>query len=374
MIRIIVIFIIILAGIWFSLESYKNSYEQRRKFYIWFVTVLLTFHSGLRNWAVGADTYQYYIIWGNTRETSWKDLIDDFIIGGGKDPFYNLFQKVIQIFSENYQVFLIIVAVIFMSVLGNFVLKNTSRISHAVLAFMIYMGYFYGFFSITGIRQTLATALLLISYEYLKKQKLIHFVLLVLAGALFHITALVFLPLYFVAKIENPRFVFGSAIFGFPFFMIFKNQLAILFLKYSTLEDRFEAYASQYHLGGSFVLTAFQVFLAIYALILIKKVLKLGHKTYIMYNTFALALFFLPLQWVNPSAGRIAQYFAIIIMVWIPYLLDATAGESEKTRKILYMLAIIGFFIITLFAIQGIDDYKFFWQQMDLPDNYRGRV
>jgi transmembrane protein EpsG len=312
--------------------------------------------------------------WEEVKRTSWQKILESFLYGGEKDPFYTLFQKILQIFLENYQMFLIVIAVIFMTALGNFVLKNTTRISHAVLAFMIYMGYFYGFFSITGMRQTLATALLLISYEYVKKQKLIPFVLLVLTGALFHITALVFLPLYFVAKIENSKFVFGSAIFGFPFFMIFKNQLAILFLKYSTLEDRFEAYASQYHLGGSFVLTAFQVFLAIYALILIKKVLKLGHKTYIMYNTFALALFFLPLQWVNPSAGRIAQYFAIIIMVWIPYLIDATAGESEKTRKILYTLAIIGFFFITLFSIQGIDEYKFFWQEMELPKDYLGRI
>ncbi|GHC58441.1 EpsG family protein [Ulvibacter litoralis] len=374
MIRIIVIFIIVLAGIWFSLESYKNSYEQRRKFYIRFVIFILALQSGLRNWAVGADTYQYYIRWENVKITSWQKILNSFLYGGEKDPFYTLFQKILQILFDNYQFFLIVIAVIFMMALGNFVLKNTTRISHAILAFIIYMGYFYGFFSITGLRQTLATAFLLWSYEYVKKEKLIPFAVLVIIGASFHITALVFLPLYFASKIKRPEFVFVCAVFGFPFFMIFKNQLAILFLKYSTLQDRFEAYASQYHQGGSLILTAFQVFLAIYALMLIKKVLALGNKTYLMYNTFALALFFLPLQWVNPSAGRIAQYFAIIIMVWIPYLLDATAGESEKTRKFLYTLAIIGFFFITLFAIQGLDEYKFFWEEMELPKEYRGRI
>lgn len=374
MIRIIVIFIIILAGIWFSFESYKYTYEQRRKFYIRFIVGLLTLHSGLRNWAVGPDTYQYYIIWGNVKDASWQDLIDSFLQGERKDPFYSLFQKVIQVFTLEYQVYLLLIAVIFMVALGNFILKNTTRISHAILAFMIYMGYYYGFYSITGIRQTLATAFLLLSYEFIKKEKLIPFVLLVLFASLFHITALVFLPLYFVAKIKNPKFVFASAIFGFPFFMLFKNQLAILFLRFSTLEDRFEAYASQYEQGGSLVLTAFQVFLGIYGLLLMKKALALGNKTYIMYNTFALALFFLPLQWVNPSAGRIAQYFAVIIMVWIPFLLDATAGESEKTRKIIYALAVIGFFCITLFAIQGLDEYKFFWQEMELSKEYRGRI
>jgi hypothetical protein len=366
MVRVIVILIIILAGIWFSLESKKSSYEQRRKAYIVFIAFILALQSGLRNWAVGSDTMNYYLKWDWVRDISWQEIFDSFFYGAEKDPFYSLFQKVIQVFSEDYQIFLLVVAVIFMSALANFVLKNTTRISHAVLAFVIYMGYYYGFFSITGIRQTLATAFLLLSYEYVKKEKIIPFILLVLSGALFHITALVFLPLYFVAKVK-PKFVFGAAIFGFPFFMIFKNELALLFLKYSTLEDRFAVFAEQYHIGGSLILTTFQVFLAIYALIIIKKVIAIGPKVDKMYNTFALALFFLPLQWVNPSAGRIAQYFAIIIIVWIPYIIDATADGSEKTRKFLYTLAIIGFFVITLIAIEGIDEYKFFWQQMDLP-------
>ncbi len=367
MVRIIVILIIVLAGIWFSLESNKSSYESRRKFYIRFIIFILTLQSGLRNWAVGSDTYQYYRRWEAVKSTSWQEIFDSFFSGAEKDPFYSLFQKVIQIFSEQYQVFLIVIAIIFMTAFGSFVLKNTTRISHAVLAFIIYMGYYYGFFSITGLRQTLATAFLLWSYEYVKKEKIVPFIILVVCGSLFHITALVFLPLYFIAKIKRPEFVFGSAILGFPFFMIFKNELAVLFLKYSTLEDRFAAFAEQYHRGGSLILTTFQVLLAIYALIIIKKVIALEPKTYKMYNTFAVALFFLPLQWVNPSAGRIAQYFALIIMVWIPFLIDATAYGSEKVRKVLYAMAIIGFFFITLFAIESIDEYKFFWQEMAMP-------
>jgi hypothetical protein len=366
MIRIFVILIIIISGIWFSLESKRTTYEQRRKEYVWFIMLLLALQSGLRNWNVGPpDTMQYYRRWDQVRSTSWKEIFDSLFFGVEKDPFYTFFQKVIQVFSENFQFFLLVVAAIFMIALGNFVLKNTTRISHAVLAFMIYMGYYYGFFSITGIRQTLATALLLWSYEYVKKEKIIPFTILVLFAALFHISALVFLGLYFVAKIK-PKFVFGVALFGFPFFMIFKNDLAVLFLKYSTLEDRFAAFAEQYYRGGSLILTTFQVLLAIYALTIINKVIAIGPKIDKMYNTFALALFFLPLQWVNPSAGRIAQYFAIIIMVWIPYIIDATADGSEKTRKLLYTLAVISFFFLTLFSIEGIDEYKFFWQEMEL--------
>jgi hypothetical protein len=366
MIRIIVIIIIIIAAFWSSIESDRFSYNFRRKLYINFVVVLLALQSGLRHMGVGADTLQYFKRWELVKNGSWNETISSFSNPTTKDPFYTLFQKFLQLFSENFQFFLLIVAFMFMVALGNFVKNNTQTISQAMLSFMIYMGYFYGFYSITGIRQTLASVFLLFSYEYVKKEKFLPFLILVLVGALFHVSALVFLPLYFVAKIKNTKLIFGAAIIGFPIFMFFKNEMALVLLATSSLEDRFSAYAEQYRTGGSFILTAFQVLLGVYALIIMKKVLAIKPIAYKMYNTFALALFFLPLQWVNPSAGRIAQYFAIIIMVFIPYILDATAGESKESRKGIYSIAVIGFFIITLFSIGDFYSYKFFWQEMNI--------
>ncbi|MGK0386914.1 MAG: hypothetical protein ACI849_001533, partial [Patiriisocius sp.] len=167
-------------------------------------------------------------------------------------------------------------------------------------------------------------------------------------------------------KFKNTKLLFGATIILFPVFFALKNYMALLLLATSSMEDRFASYAEQFHRGGSFILTAFQVILAIYALMVLNKVLKIKPIAYKMYNTFAIALFFLPLQWVNPSAGRISQYFAIIIMIFIPYILDATAGDSRQTRKGLYILATLGFFFITLFAIGDFDSYKFYWQDMNV--------
>jgi transmembrane protein EpsG len=185
-------------------------------------------------------------------------------------------------------------------------------------------------------------------------------------GSLFHISALVFIPLYFVGKLKNTKLLFGATLLLFPVIFTLKNYMALALLATSNMEERFSAYSEQYHRGGSLILTAFQIILGIYAIMVLTKVLKIKPIAYKMYNTFALALFFLPLQWVNPSAGRIAQYFAIIIMVFIPYILDATAGESQQSRKGLYVVITIGFFIITLFTIGDLYDYKFFWQDMNV--------
>ena len=369
MFRLILVFIFIIFAFLYSSNHLNISYERRRKHYIQIVIFLLILQSGLRNWAVGSDTYQYFLIFESVKKESWQDLLANFVNFEGKDPFYAVFQKFFQLFSTNYQWYLIFVALIFMPALGYFIFKNTTQIRHALLAFVIYMGNFYGFFSITGIRQTISTALLLYSYQYMKERKLVVFTILVLIAGLFHISALVFFPLYFIAELKRPKLIFRLALLGFPLAMIFKNQLAVFFVSSVDAGDRFGEFAEQYKTGGSFVLTAFHVLLAIWALALFNKMMSIAPATYRMYNTFALALFLFPLQWVNPSAGRIAQYFTVVIMIWIPYLLDAASMNQPKRRELLYFLTILFLITATLFSI-SMDEYKFFWQDMKLPQGY----
>lgn len=367
MVKLILIFLILFFGILALNSSNNTTYERKRKRYIYLIASILTLFSGLRNWAVGSDTYQYFYLFDSVKYESWKDLINSFINFSGKDPFYKIFEKFFQIFSDSYQLYLCLVALIFMISLGNFIYKNTNRISHAILAFIIYMGYFYGFFSITGIRQTLATAFLLWSFEFIKQRKLVPFLLLVLVASLFHITALVFLPLYFIANIKKTKLLFVLSLISFPFVMVFKNVLAPLLVNYFGVEDRFGVYAEQYERGGSLILTTFHILLALISILIIKKILKITPQSRLMYSTYALALFFLPLQWVNPNAGRISQYFAVIIMVWIPFLIDALGNNNFRYTRPLYTFTILIFIVLTLFTINSWDEYKFFWQYMPIP-------
>ena len=152
MLRLVLILVFIILAFFYASDDLKYKYEKRRKHYILIVTLLLILQSELRNMGVGADTYKYYSF-EIVRETQWKNIFNAFINFKDKDPFYSLFQKIFQLFSGNYQIYLITVAVIFMTSFGYFIFDNTSRIRHALLAFILYMGNFYGFFSITGIRQ-----------------------------------------------------------------------------------------------------------------------------------------------------------------------------------------------------------------------------
>ena len=367
MVKLLLVLFIILLGIYFSESKMFHSFETRRRTYVYLVISVLILLSGLRNWAVGSDTYQYYYIFDMVKQDTWATLLDNFIHYEGKDPFYRIFIKAFQLFSCSYQVYLIFVAIIFMTALGNFILKNTSQIRHAVLAFVVYMGYFYGFFSITGTRQTIATAFLLWSFEFIKKKKYLPYVILVLVAGLFHISALVFLLVAFFVNFKKPKQLFALTLISFPIVFYLKNDLAVFFVESTGMEDRFGAFAEQYYRGGSLILTIFHVLLGVISLLLYKNVLKIKPAGFRFFNMFALALFFFPLQWVNPSAGRIAQYFDVIIIVLIPYLLDAITGKDIDRRRIVYAFTVVLFIVLTTFTITAWDEYKFFWQYMPIP-------
>lgn len=367
MVQFVIIFIIIILGFILSSNRININYDVKRKLHIQLIAVILIFISGLRHVFVGPDTYQYYLRFEEVKYNSWANIIQTITNNEDKDPFYGLFQKCFQLISENYQVYLCFVALIFMTALGRFIYKNTDRISHSIIALIIYMGYYYGFYSITGIRQTLATALLLFSFEYGKQKNLTFFTLLVITASLFHITALVFFPLYFIVDFKKSKLLITLSLIGFPLFFVFKNDLAIFFIKILKTENRFGEYAEQYYRGGSLAITAFHLLLALIGQIQYKKVIMIEPKASMYYNIFSLAIFFLPLQWVNPSAGRISQYFAIFMMVWIPYILDSTFLIVKNYRLTIYIITIVLFIFFTMFSVRAMPEYHFFWENMNNP-------
>lgn len=362
--KLFLIFIILLFAFYYSSDLSSGSTDSKRKKYIILISFFLILFSGLRSWDVGlnSDTRHYNFIFETVKATPWNDIIDNLVQFSGKDPFYNLFQKSFQVLTGSYQLFLLLVAILIFSSFAGFIYKNTTQVRHAAIAFIFYIGYFYGFYSLTGIRQVLATAFLIWSFEFIKSRKLIPFLLLNIIAALFHISALVFLPMYFIANIRRHKLLISLAVLGFPIVFYFKNQLAVFFVSFFGVEERFGSYTEQYERGGSIVLTVLFVFLGLISLIYIKRVLNINPQAGRFYNMYALSLFFYPLQWVNPSAGRISMYFALSLLILIPFILDAISGKNVQSRQLVYIITVVLFISLTLFTLGRGVPYSFFWQ------------
>ena len=368
-VNLIVIFLILIFGFVYSQGSNQDSDSNRKK-YIRLICFILILQSGLRNVAVGADTYTYFEYFESSLKTSWGEIFtiftDYYKYGIGKDPGYLVFEKLCSSISDSFVVYLLIIALIFFSALGNFIYKNTTRLNDIVLAFLIYSVLFYAFFSITGLRQTIATAIALFSYELIKKRKIVQFVLLILIASTIHRSVLVFIPFYFIVQIKNTQLFYKIILFFFPVFMILRNEIS----GYIKLVGGYEDY-EQFEGSGTYTFTAVFLGIAIIAMARSKIILKNNPNAQHYYNAFAIALLFLPLTWINPSTMRIVQYFSVFMLLFIPEIIYSFRTISNKVRIDLFLFTIV--LLIALFVKSNItneSDYSFFWEEIRLGEAY----
>ncbi|SDH60661.1 EpsG family protein [Flavobacterium omnivorum] len=367
-INLIVIALILFLGFHFSRKKDKNN-ESNRKKYIRIICFILMLQSGLRNVVVGSDTHTYFLSFQDSRSSSWQDIyiriVDYYSFGIGKDPGYAAFEKLVSSIFGEYQLLLIVIAIVFFSALGNFIYQNTTRLIDAILAFVIYSVLFYSFFSITGHRQTIATAAAMFSFELIKRRKLIPFLLLIVIASTIHKSVLLFIPFYYIAQISKPKLFFRVVLLIFPIIMVFRNNLST----YLKILGGYEEYGIN-EAAGTSTFTALFLLISIVALLRSKTILQNNIKAQQYYNAFAIALLFIPLTWVNPSAMRVVQYFSIFMLLFIPEIIYSFQAVSLRVKRDLTFFIIIVLIALFLKSNWNTSPYGFFWEEMRLFKAY----
>lgn len=353
MIYIINIILIICWGL--LLLGYKTNKNKKLLFCI-IATVQWVLLSGLRHITVGADTESYKISFETTQNWSWNYIFNRFnnILfngAGGKDPGYAIFEKLCQYISVDYQVYLFIIALLFTVPLGILIYKYSKN---PCISFLVYSCLFYSFFAITGHRQTIATGVaLLLGYEFIKRRYFWHFIFLICLTFTIHKSVMCLIPFYFIA---NKKITFRYSIIMLMIFIIvfiFKNEVMILVANFSGYEE----FASQFEGAGSLTFTLMFIVITLCAIWKAPQILKNSDRDItIWYNAIFVALIFLPLTFVDPSAMRTVQYFSIFIILLIPEIVKAF---SIKDQPLIYY---VGGALMILLLAKSNPQYLFFWQ------------
>lgn len=369
----LLVLVLALLGAWYysSLPASTPIRENRnRKNYIIFVCIILILQSALRHVAVGADTYAYYLKFEEIKLTSWQEIWENFrsvyVLGEGKDAGYPLIQKVFQLFSEEYRIFLFFVAVIFFSSLGYFIYTQTKHISDVFVAIAIYEVLFYSFFSITGLRQTLATAFTFWGLHFIRQRKLWQYTLLLICAAFIHKSVLLFYPFYFIARLNRPRQLLSASFVIFPFMFVFGRSVAGIMALLSA-QDNYMGYAlSEANPTGAVDFSIFLLGCGILGWIALRNAKQRDNDMPIIYNAISIAIIFTPLTWIDSSLMRIVQYFSIFILVFLPYVINNLFRDYQTRTVVILVLTILFIMVIIMRNV----DYAFMWEQMQLDSNY----
>lgn len=252
----------------------------------------------------------------------------------------------------NAQWFLVISSTIIVAFTSYFIWHNSEDYSISWLVF-ICLGSM--IFAMNGMRQAIAMAICLFSYEYAKRKKFISFLLVVLVAILFHKSALFFIIVYFV---RNMKFNIKSLLIlttGIMLFFVFANRLAFLYDS-MTGEDYFSA--ESFESGG--VIT---ILIYIIAIILAF----LANKRLYDTNIFAaLAIVILGLviylsRFVSTQIyERMSYYFFSYLMILFPATFKAFNPRDRILIKVFFV--VFAFVLFTYRISKGaFAGYRLFW-------------
>ena len=364
------IFVLLIFGVFHYSQDYNNirSNKKSHKSFVIYAMVLCALQSGLRNVAVGTDTFAYYQGFKTVYYSSWETIFNSFVLfvttGAGKDPGYAILEKFFVSIILSYRVYLISIAVLFFCSLGRFLYKYTKSNYEVLVAIALYQCMYYSFFSVTGIRQTIATAFLLFAVPYVFERKLGKYMLLVILAASQHKSALLFLPFYFLVNYKSPRSILLIAFLSYIPMLFLAGTLA----KYLTSGTTFEQYAQyleENEKAGAYSFAMYMIFLSIFVFIKIKTLCSESTSNYVFVSAIAIALALTPLTMIDPNNMRVVQYYSIFGLLIVPKL--CTVYSKTKRNKSVY---IIIFAFLAVYTLLRNYPYAFCWQEMQLDDVY----
>ena len=328
---------------WGFLLLYNKS-DKKKKIYCAIVAMQWILISGLRHISVGSDTYAYYYAFERVKSTPWKTILLqnwNYLFHGLeiKDPGYPLLEKIFQIFCGDYQVFLLFIAAVFTISMGVWIYKNSSM---PCLSFIIYSVLFYAFYSVTGHRQTLATALIVfVGYKYIKEKKLLKFLVIAFIAFLLHKSSLVFIPYYFISniRITKPYVVTMSGIIAAVVLLgkRFYGPVA-LFMGFS--EEQID-----YAVGGAESYALILTFLCFAVLCVYPFIRKRREDANLLCNITFLTLMSSLLVFQNQGFMRIQQYYSLFIMITIPEVLLSLRKEERTLAYVAVTVILIAYLI-----------------------------
>lgn len=207
------IFLIGFISLW-ALFCANFFLDGKKKFII--VTMLvLSILIAFRANDVGADTKAYYLTFNEYAKYNINEMLN-VVKSGGVEIGYLLLVKFLSvIFSEPQSIFIFEGCIIGICY-GYFFQKNTKNLIEAYIAILAYLGFNLFAFQLTGVRQSIAMAICILSYEYIKEKSFIKFISIVLFASLFHTSALFFIPAYFITLVDvrSVNTKIGLVLFG----------------------------------------------------------------------------------------------------------------------------------------------------------------
>lgn len=322
---------------------------------------VLMFLAAFRASSVGNDTEEYLRI--------FEETISSGIYESRYEIGYLWLNKLLGYISHDSQIVLIVSSIFIFYSFGRFIWKYSEMPWLSLFLFFTY-----GFFSssLNIMRQSLAMAILLFSYDFLLQGKNLKFVLSVLFASLFHTTAFLFISSYICRKLHITVklviiFVGISILFSYLFSVLLDSLFGVLAM--------YEHYKDGKYSGGTrlasilYIIISSFIFIFSYCILKQKKLqMKFSDSQFLCNNCMLITVLIAVACYIVSIKlnllDRVAIYFNMISIVLLPNIIYSL---TNRNRMLLISCTILFFFIYSAIIVtyrpewNSLYPYSFCW-------------
>jgi len=331
-------------------EVKKQKYKKQ---YCILMGIFLFLIAALRSTSVGIDSEAYSYLFYQVKGRSWERLYYYY----PKETWFYIFMKLLTIISSDHQILFAVTGIIFAYAISHFIYRYSKN---CMLSFVMLIPMMYFSFTLTGLRQTIALSIMLLSIDLIVKRKVLYFILSVWIASNFHQSAFLFLPAYFLTskKVTDVRIIVYAL--AAPIVFVFRGQIASIIQRFLYSSYSIEI---EYQNTGGWT-TLFIYFLIVFVSTIFKSISNREDKNFpFFYSMMFVGMcvqMFVPLQ---PNIFRVSMYYNIASIILIPLIISA---QKEAIIRIFvyvlfFVLMGIQYYVFT-FNAAGINPYRFFWQ------------
>lgn len=303
----------LLLAIWIILMRlviYSLSVKNKRKIYtiaIFIPIFLLLAFKGLN---VGTDTPVYVDMY-KAFNGNFESTLKIYKIETGFGVLLYFLNKI----SSNPQLLFIVEGIIVSFFYGAFFYKKASNLLLAILAYLAF-GLFA--FQLTGIRQSIAMALCILSFKCIEEKRIFKFLGIIIVSSLFHTSALFFIPAYFVGNIKcssksrNLILVIGL--------LVGLNLDRFLNLM-GNISERYTAYGIE-STGNGWIFFLIVLLITIFMEFFKDKIIMKNQRLSIYFNINYISCILWGMRLITRTAERVSFFYmpaTIILLSMLPY-------------------------------------------------------
>lgn len=338
----------------YSLELIKKRWK---KIFCVIVCAEMILFAGFRALNVGADTAIYLDALTYYKKLPHGKILSaklvppfDFEIG------YFFLTKLCACLSFNSTMFLLLIATMTYIPLIIFVYKYSKN---PLISLLVYFAFGFFAYSVGLFRQMIALSICLCAVPYIREKKLIRYLLLCVFACLFHLTALIMIPFYFLEYLDIKKHKLS-----FLIWVVVIEALCFIFARDIILEilKIFKSYAgyegSKYDIqGGSYFNLLFLNTLLLLGLFAV--VPRVDKADTLSVKGIAVACIIQSCAYAMGIMGRLVCYYSVYGMLLIPLLSENIVKEKAVVRFMAVIILFVWIFI-SLKNDMVMQNYHFF--------------